>query len=1300
MGAERDYTTGPMIRQVRCDGGVRVNSPERRAGTQSRASSLLRAAQQTGEATQDIHATLEAMEAAVGVSAQGASARRAQRGYMSQQVERRSKEIVETQEFLAEMRARIEELSEIQEQANTIRRIAAEQTAHNPATSPSADMPSGAADESELLEQELAPLQPLFEAAGVARQHRNNILNIFRVASAGADRLSLDAFTDVMVWLHVPREYCRQYFKAFDLDQDGTVDYREFLLGLIAMDSTTEHEGMWAEMRARYIFRTYDVNENRRLDLAELTHLVRHLRRGRGDSTRPHEIEAEAFSVMDALCSDTEDEVSFDAFLGALPPFGDVVSGTTVLFRLGTQTSPKLVDISSAFTDDYDEASSDWTDNESNNGGTAGMHPTQLGAEHPGSSSRGRSVSSTQPASARSDEAVQNALHEERVRRDDLRLALRFCQSMPDAERKAFLREFFQVFQTDGGTDDDEGDTEGEDASEEYEFGPHENVFRDGAESALDLENYNWVADPGPHPGVRGLGSDTVPGASEYPTGAPRRANDTQESSSLSDHTERVDSVLEQFEDVMDSDPSTVEFLNVLVSELKAVRGLAQQNQVLAAVRNTLVQDPDDSRMGVSTGMGIAAELLGTQQGDRLPSRRGRRAKLSAMVAETDLRPDLRPGSAPSGQTTGLRGTDPTARPTSAEGHRSFINSSFPPLDTADDVHQASMPNLGTSGNAPSHLAASDHDDVQLGSHSGAYDYVETADSASSVSTSSSYREDRGSVDPTMDDTSYLEAIKACTDGRHLGSEFPGIYSADDSSADQSGYSYSSSESDPGSGSTTQMNVLTQEYSAEIRQNEAVGCELSNVLTTLIEAGKSLNEAAAQGEESVTLTVQHLEMVAQRILAVAEGQHRFDARLRETIVAVHLKFAEMDATAYKDTLVQEVSDILYDEMIFNKVLQQVEHSYDEDIEALHQHMRPGEDISDELRGELQLLLEQRHNDLHRLHQEREKRLAAKQHPSPGIAVARASHQRPDSESQQTTATMSTLSEMEPDTTDTSENYGQDESSCNDSDDDNPPIELFARQCDTAADAESNDSEDLGSWSAESDPDGPSQPGDMRTHDPVTIDDLPTESLLDRDFQKAATGAKVDHGKDAQDAGLPSSAVDLVVKIDSSRKQELLKMMEEEQREAFPADGLPEAGNNDLDLMPDGSSPARDAMSTADDDASPDGPEEVPGPAASHSRSQPPAAAAGDGQDETSDGDQDGALENPLQHKRWNPAELHAEESVSKKMLVGWLKENCSTQLLKEYGLTGVVRNVVKKRNRAELVAAYKAHVDSTDGGED
>eukprot|EP01051_Picozoa_sp_SAG22_P026839 SAG22_NODE_8681_length_637_cov_0.925651_2_plen_96_part_01 len=47
----------------------------------------------------------------------------------------------------------------------------------------------------------------------------------------------------------------RRYFKAFDLNDSGVVDYREFLIGLIALDLNTAHGGVLGEQRTLYIFR-------------------------------------------------------------------------------------------------------------------------------------------------------------------------------------------------------------------------------------------------------------------------------------------------------------------------------------------------------------------------------------------------------------------------------------------------------------------------------------------------------------------------------------------------------------------------------------------------------------------------------------------------------------------------------------------------------------------------------------------------------------------------------------------------------------------------------------------------------------------------------------------------------------------------------------------------------------------------------------------------------------------------------------------------------------------------------------
>ena len=103
------------------------------------------------------------------------------------------------------------------------------------------------------------------------------------------------------------------------------------------------------------------------------------------------------------------------------------------------------------------------------------------------------------------------------------------------------------------------------------------------SEPAVDLDNYNWVNDPGPHPGVRGLGADDG-GYDEdedrlYPGGA--AASGAEYVYGLG--PELADNVLDEFEGLMttdqSTDQSTVNFLQVLVSELKDMRGNDQQSR-------------------------------------------------------------------------------------------------------------------------------------------------------------------------------------------------------------------------------------------------------------------------------------------------------------------------------------------------------------------------------------------------------------------------------------------------------------------------------------------------------------------------------------------------------------------------------------------------------------------------------------------------------------------------------------------------------------------------------------------------
>jgi len=225
--------------------------------------------------------------------------------------------------------------------------------------------------------------------------------------------------------------------------------------------------------------------------------------------------------------------------------------------------------------------------------------------------------------------------------------------------------------------------------------------------------------------------------------------------------------------------------------------------------------------------------------------------------------------------------------------------------------------------------------------------------------------------------------------------------------------------------------------------------------------------------------------------------------------------------------VQEISDLLYDEMIFTKVLQQVEHSYDEDIKDIYQRLEPGMNDSD-LRDTLQHLLAQRHSDVNRLHQEREKRLA-KKHPVdnlPGKTEASAAN---------------SLSHMEPDSSDSASDNSEE-----------APIEVFA---DTRTHAGVSDGKSL--------TDGDQQVCNDANKNDVVIADLPQA--------KPPSSIRV-HADEPLSSSLltpsPSGthALDGIIKLNEGRLQELKTMMEAEQIPQFPGDTDMLAGADSLDSV--------------------------------------------------------------------------------------------------------------------------------------
>jgi hypothetical protein len=105
-------------------------------------------------------------------------------------------------------------------------------------------------------------------------QTRAGVAAIFR-SHASTEFLTMHEFTEALTSLGAKREYCTQYFKAFDLAGDGAIGASDFLMGIVAMVLI---------MRARLSGRALPPPPSQTHSRASLTG-CRHLRRTTKPST-------------------------------------------------------------------------------------------------------------------------------------------------------------------------------------------------------------------------------------------------------------------------------------------------------------------------------------------------------------------------------------------------------------------------------------------------------------------------------------------------------------------------------------------------------------------------------------------------------------------------------------------------------------------------------------------------------------------------------------------------------------------------------------------------------------------------------------------------------------------------------------------------------------------------------------------------------------------------------------------------------------------------------------------------------
>eukprot|EP01052_Picozoa_sp_SAG31_P009662 SAG31_NODE_512_length_14721_cov_17.995623_11_plen_253_part_00 len=120
------------------------------------------------------------------------------------------------------------------------------------------------------------------------------------------------------------------------------------------------------------MFHKYDLDSDGFLDQGELCHLVRHLRRGRGESEDVSDIEQQASDIVVRL-GDGANRLSMDAWLSAVGT--KQIRGTSKLFRFQTGYHPGGADsgvTAGATTAPAPEAEQDTTD----------LHPMETVVDH------------------------------------------------------------------------------------------------------------------------------------------------------------------------------------------------------------------------------------------------------------------------------------------------------------------------------------------------------------------------------------------------------------------------------------------------------------------------------------------------------------------------------------------------------------------------------------------------------------------------------------------------------------------------------------------------------------------------------------------------------------------------------------------------------------------------------------------------------------------------------------------------------------------------------------------------------
>ena len=104
-----------------------------------------------------------------------------------------------------------------------------------------------------------------YDEATIKEMHKSFIID------CPTGQLTPDKFIDLykmFIWRGDAQQYCEHVFRTFDTDQNGVIDFEEFLLAMYVTTPGT------AEEKLRMAFRMYDVDGNGVIDPEEMLKVV------------------------------------------------------------------------------------------------------------------------------------------------------------------------------------------------------------------------------------------------------------------------------------------------------------------------------------------------------------------------------------------------------------------------------------------------------------------------------------------------------------------------------------------------------------------------------------------------------------------------------------------------------------------------------------------------------------------------------------------------------------------------------------------------------------------------------------------------------------------------------------------------------------------------------------------------------------------------------------------------------------------------------------------------------------------